>query len=149
VAAVAFAVATTDASLRPGEICSATAGANRVRALIVRPSPINDSVKIAAASESATATITSERFVHRRGGLMRRGRCMLLDVHAPFHVDPATPSVARLRLIAHPFCHNGAKQRGPRTAIFFGIYGYFGELDRRPARSEPGPDRARAMADSV
>jgi hypothetical protein len=84
VVAAALVAATGDVSLRSGEICSAAAGANRVKALMVRPSPMNDSVKIAAASEIATATIASDRFVQRLGGLGRRKGRMLLDVHAPF-----------------------------------------------------------------
>jgi hypothetical protein len=82
--AAALLAATDDVSLRSGEICSAAAGANRVKALMVRPSPMRDSVKIAAASEIATATSASDRFVQRLGGLGRGKGCMLLDVHAPF-----------------------------------------------------------------
>lgn len=80
-----FTVAAEDVSRRSGEICSAAAGTNRVKALIVRPRPIKDSVKTAAASEIATATIASERFVQRLGGAVRPEVGMLANLHVPFH----------------------------------------------------------------
>jgi hypothetical protein len=52
---------------------------------MVLPNPSKESVKTAAASEIATATIASERFVQRRGGVVLPEIGMLAAVHAPFH----------------------------------------------------------------
>jgi hypothetical protein len=85
VGAAALSVTTDELSRSSGEIFSATAGAKRVRALMVLPNPSKESVKTAAASEIATATIASERFVQRRGEVVLPDIGMLASVHAPFH----------------------------------------------------------------
>ena len=109
---VTVGAAKDDLSRGSGEMCSAAAGTNRVKALIVRPSPMKDSVKTAAASDVATATIASERLVQRLGGGTLSVGCMQRDVHEPFQPEQLRRLARRAwrkGSFASLFCHNGAK----------------------------------------